>query len=49
MYSAGRWVAEAAKIVDGKVEDRERFPAAIRKASETVEDPRGRDYPPAKP
>jgi branched-chain amino acid transport system substrate-binding protein len=25
MYSAGRWVAEAAKIVDGKVEDRERF------------------------
>jgi len=42
MYSAGRWVAEAAKIVDGKVEDRERFLAAIRKASETVEDPRGR-------
>jgi branched-chain amino acid transport system substrate-binding protein len=41
MYSAGRWVAEAAKIVDGKVEDRERFLAAIRKASETVEDPRG--------
>ncbi|MGH7344859.1 MAG: ABC transporter substrate-binding protein [Candidatus Rokuibacteriota bacterium] len=41
MYSAGRWVAEAARIVDGKVEDRERFLAAIRKASETVEDPRG--------
>ncbi|PYN34165.1 MAG: ABC transporter substrate-binding protein, partial [Candidatus Rokuibacteriota bacterium] len=41
MYSAGRWVAEAAKIVDGKVEDRERFLAAIRKATETVEDPRG--------
>src|SRR6059036_2113401 len=41
MYSAGRWVAEAAKIVEGKVEDRERFLAAIRKASETVEDPRG--------
>src|SRR5437879_12587124 len=41
MYSAGRWVAEAAKIVDGRVEDRERFLAAIRKASETVEDPRG--------
>src|SRR3989475_13269159 len=41
MYSAGRWVAEAAKIVDGKVEDRERFLAAIKKASETVEDPRG--------
>jgi branched-chain amino acid transport system substrate-binding protein len=41
MYSAGRWVAEAAKIVAGRVEDRERFLAAIRKASETVEDPRG--------
>ena len=41
MYSAGRWVAEAAKLVDGKVEDRERFLAAIKKASETVEDPRG--------
>ena len=41
MYSAGRWVAEAAKIVDGRVEDRERFLAAIKKASETVEDPRG--------
>jgi len=41
MYSAGRWVAEAAMIVEGRVEDRERFLAAIRKASETVEDPRG--------
>ena len=41
MYSAGRWVAEAAKIVEGRVGDRERFLAAIRKASETVEDPRG--------
>jgi len=41
MYSAGRWVAEAAKIVEGRVEDRERFLGAIRKASETVEDPRG--------
>src|SRR5262249_15924992 len=41
MYSAGRWVAEAAKIVEGRVEDRERFLSAIRKASETVEDPRG--------
>jgi branched-chain amino acid transport system substrate-binding protein len=41
MYSAGRWIAEAAKIVEGRVEDRERFLAAIRKASETVEDPRG--------
>ena len=41
MYSAGRWVGEASKIVEGRVEDRERFLAAIRKASETVEDPRG--------
>jgi branched-chain amino acid transport system substrate-binding protein len=41
MYSAGRWIAEAAKTVDGKVEDRARFLAAIRKASETIEDPRG--------
>jgi len=41
MYSAGRWIAEAAKAVDGKVEDRARFLAAIRKASETLEDPRG--------
>ena len=41
MYSAGRWIAEAAKAVDGKVEDRARFLAAIRKASETTEDPRG--------
>jgi branched-chain amino acid transport system substrate-binding protein len=41
MYSAGRWVAEASKIVEGRVEDRERFLGAIRKASETVEDPRG--------
>ncbi len=41
MYSAGRWIAEAAKAVDGKVEDRARFLAAIRRASETVEDPRG--------
>jgi branched-chain amino acid transport system substrate-binding protein len=41
MYSAGRWIAEAVKAVDGKVEDRARFLAAIRKASETIEDPRG--------
>jgi branched-chain amino acid transport system substrate-binding protein len=41
MYSAGRWVTEAAKAVDGKVEDKARFLAAIRKASETTEDPRG--------
>jgi branched-chain amino acid transport system substrate-binding protein len=41
MYSAGRWIAEAVKAVDGKVEDRARFLSAIRKASETLEDPRG--------
>ena len=41
MYSAGRWIAAAAAAVDGKVEDRARFLAAIRKASETTEDPRG--------
>ena len=41
MYSAGRWVAEAARALGGQVEDRDRFLAAIRKASETTEDPRG--------
>ena len=41
MYSAGRWITEAARAIDGKVEDRARFLAAIRKASDTTEDPRG--------
>ena len=41
MYSTGRWVTEAARAVEGKVEDRARFLAAIRTASETTEDPRG--------
>jgi branched-chain amino acid transport system substrate-binding protein len=41
MYSAGRWITEAARSIDGRVEDRARFLAAIRKASETTEDPRG--------
>jgi len=41
MYSAGRWITEAAKLVEGQVEDRERFLAAIRRASESTEDPRG--------
>lgn len=41
MYSAGRWIVEAAKQLDGKVEDRERFITAIRSASERSEDPRG--------
>ncbi len=41
MYSAGRWIVEAARAVGGQVEDREKFLAAIRRASETTEDPRG--------
>jgi branched-chain amino acid transport system substrate-binding protein len=41
MYSAGRWITEAARAVGGHVEDRAKFLAAIRKASETTEDPRG--------
>jgi branched-chain amino acid transport system substrate-binding protein len=41
MYSAGRWITDAAKAVDGKVEDRAKFLAAIRKAIETTDDPRG--------
>jgi branched-chain amino acid transport system substrate-binding protein len=41
MYSTGRWVVEAAKLVGGQVEDREKFLAAIRRAIETTEDPRG--------
>jgi len=41
MYSTGRWIAAAAGAIEGKVEDRARFLAAIRKASETTDDPRG--------
>ncbi len=41
MYSSGRWIIEAAKLVNGHVEDKERFVTAIRRASETTEDPRG--------
>jgi branched-chain amino acid transport system substrate-binding protein len=41
MYSAGRWIIEAVKAVDGHAEDREKLLAAIRKASETTPDPRG--------
>ena len=41
MYSAGRWIIEAVKAVDGVAEDREKLLAAIRKASETTPDPRG--------
>jgi branched-chain amino acid transport system substrate-binding protein len=41
MYSAGRWIIEAVKALDGKVDDRDRLLAAIKKASETTPDPRG--------
>jgi branched-chain amino acid transport system substrate-binding protein len=41
MYSSGRWIIEAAKTLGGNVEDRDRFLAALRKASETTPDPRG--------
>jgi branched-chain amino acid transport system substrate-binding protein len=41
MYSSGRWILEAAKSVGGRVEDREPFFAAIRRAIDTLEDPRG--------
>ena len=41
MYSSGRWIVEAAKTLGGNVEDRDRFLAALRKASETTPDPRG--------
>jgi branched-chain amino acid transport system substrate-binding protein len=41
MYSAGRWIAEAVKALDGNVDDRDRLLAALRKASETTPDPRG--------
>ena len=41
MYSAGRWITAAASALEGQVEDRARFLAAIRRASETTPDPRG--------
>jgi branched-chain amino acid transport system substrate-binding protein len=41
MYSSGRWIAAAAQSLNGRVEDRERFVAAIRRAIETTPDPRG--------
>jgi len=41
MYSAGRWVIEAVKSLDGNADDRDKLLAAIRKASETTPDPRG--------
>jgi branched-chain amino acid transport system substrate-binding protein len=41
MYSAGRWILEAVRSLGDGVEDRDRLLAALRKASETIEDPRG--------
>jgi branched-chain amino acid transport system substrate-binding protein len=41
MYSSGRWILEATRLVGGQVEDKERFVNAIKRASETIEDPRG--------
>jgi branched-chain amino acid transport system substrate-binding protein len=41
MYSAGRWITEAARALDGRVEDREKFLGALRAAIEQTEDPRG--------
>lgn len=41
MYSSGRWIIEAARALGGNVEDRDRFLAALRRASDTTPDPRG--------
>jgi len=41
MYSSGRWIAAAAQSMNGRVEDREKFIAAIRRSIETIPDPRG--------
>src|SRR5262247_3026324 len=41
MYSSGRWIIEAVKALGGNVDDRDRFLAALRRASETTDDPRG--------
>jgi branched-chain amino acid transport system substrate-binding protein len=41
MYSAGRWILEAVKALDGQVDDRDKVVAALRRASETTPDPRG--------
>src|SRR5215510_1324747 len=41
MYSSGRWVVAAAQSMNGRVEDREKLIAAIRRAIETTPDPRG--------
>ena len=39
-YTNGRWIAEAIKAIQGKVEDREAFLAALRKV-EIADSPRG--------
>jgi len=41
MYSGARWIVEATEAVSGRVEDREKFVDALRRASEKVPDPRG--------
>ena len=41
MYSAGRWIVEGARLVNGDVADRKKFLAGIRRAAETIPDPRG--------
>src|SRR5205814_10152145 len=40
-YSSARWFVEAARSLQGNVEDRDGFLAALRRAGETTEDPRG--------
>jgi branched-chain amino acid transport system substrate-binding protein len=40
-FSAARWITEGARAVGGQVEERAKFLAAIRRASETTDDPRG--------
>jgi branched-chain amino acid transport system substrate-binding protein len=41
MYSGARWVCEALKATEGKGDDPDALLAAIRRAAETVPDPRG--------
>jgi branched-chain amino acid transport system substrate-binding protein len=41
MYSGGRWIAKAAELVKGNVEDRDQFMTALRRATEESPDPRG--------
>src|SRR6267143_2699242 len=41
MYSSGRWIIEAARALGGTLEDRDRFLAALRRATDTTPDPRG--------